>query len=365
MDGLLVWLVVGLVAGVLASFIMGGIGFGIVRRIPVLTVLALLLVVPGCDAVENVRSRFGTTDTLTVDMAGTGLMLGLQSSGMLRAGQEGVLRVSVTNRSDTIARDIRLELVVPEWIEPMTPRPGEREVTMAALDDGRTRFAYSMADTPIEPGLTEHVDQRFRVAGAGMDSVPAYRSRIVQARLLDVHGEPLAEVESEIVIDRVVSAGVTGSGAAGRDEIGSARIGMSASALSRIQPPARDTTWTEAGVRQEGAWVAVPGGGRVLAVLSGDSVTRLEVHDTTVRTPERLGVGSRLEQLKSAYGDACADLAGGAVVVSFAAAPGARFALDAPASSDAAQLRDDPGQLPEDARVTRWWLQGGAERCPP
>lgn len=335
------------------------------RRIPVLTVVALLLVVPGCDEMDTLRSRFGTTDTLTVDMAGTGLMLSLQSSGMLRAGQEGVLRVSVTNRSDTIVSDIRLELVVPEWIEPMTPRPGEREVTMAALEDGRTRFAYTMAETPIDPGQTEHVDQRIRSAGAGMDTVPAYRSRIVQARLLDAHGEPLAEVESEIVIDRAATGDGPVSGAAGRNEIGPARIGMSASAVSRMDPPARDTTWTEAGVRQEGAWVTVPGGGRVLAVLNGDTVTRLEVHDGTPQTPERLGVGSRLQQLKSAYGDACAELVGSTVVVSFTGAPGTRFALDARTSADAAELRDDPGQLPDEARVTRWWLERDAEPCTP
>jgi uncharacterized membrane protein YeaQ/YmgE (transglycosylase-associated protein family) len=33
MDGLLIWLIVGLVAGVLASFIMGGIGYGIIGDI--------------------------------------------------------------------------------------------------------------------------------------------------------------------------------------------------------------------------------------------------------------------------------------------------------------------------------------------
>lgn len=125
-----------------------------------------------------------------------------------------------------------------------------------------------------------------------MDSVPAYRSRIVQARLLDSGGDPLAEVESEIVIDRAVN-------------------------------------------------------------------------DTTAQTPEQLGVGSRLQQLRSAYGEACADLVGDTVVVTFADAPGAHYALDTPAPQDTAQLRGDPGQLPDDAQVTRWWLDRDAERCTP
>jgi hypothetical protein len=332
--------------------------------IPVIIVLAALSTLSGCEAVERARDRFGTTDTLTVAAAGSGLTLGLQAPGTLRAGEEGILRLSVTNRSDTTVAHIRLELIVPDWAVPMPPRPGEREVSMMALADGGTRFAYSMAGTPIERGQTEVVEQRIRVPMADAADPDVAWSRVVRGRLLDAQGEALVEVQGEIGFAGDASSATTAAAAGeGRDRIGPVRLGMSSAALRQAVPAARDTTWSQEGMPQRGAWVALDGGGRMLAALSGDSVSRIEVRDPAARNPEGLGVGTRLEELRSAYGAACADIGDGNVVVWFAGAPGASFALDTAPPGDIAQLRANPDGLPGTARVTRWWLRRGSDSC--
>ncbi|HUG39474.1 MAG TPA: GlsB/YeaQ/YmgE family stress response membrane protein [Longimicrobiales bacterium] len=420
----LTWLLVGLVAGLLASFVMGGIGYGIIGDIIVGMVGAvlggwlfarlgwtaplgglagvifvafigavLLLFVlglvrrgrrgrgilalaaatalpgaPACDVVDRVRDRIGTGDTLSVQASGSGLMLGLHAPGMLRAGEEGVLRLSVSNRTDTTVADIGLELIVPGWAQPMPPRVGDREVAMAALTDGGTRFSYRMEETPIEPGQTQSVEQRIRVPAVGTGGEPNVRwTRVVRARLLNADGDPLAEVEGEIALDPAVSpdsARQPMEDASPRDRIGPVRLGMTVAALRQAVPSARDTTWSQEGMPERGAWVPLANGGRTLAVLSGDSVLRLEVREPAFRTQEGLGVGSSLEELRSAYGAACAGVGEGTVVVWFASAPGISFALDTPIPENVARLRANPDGLPGTARVTRWWLRRGIDTCP-
>jgi hypothetical protein len=340
------------------------------RPLRLLALFALLTAAPACDAVDRTRSRIGTgtTDTLTAAATGSGLVLGLQAPGILQTGEEGVLRLSVTNRADTAVTDISLELIVPAWAEPMPPRVGDREVTMAALPDGGTRFAYDMQDAPLQAGQAQSVEQRIRVASALARDPNAPTHGVVRVRLLGSDGQPLAEVEGQIMLDSAAVSDTTRATAAEianrREQIGPVRLGMTAAALRQAATTTRDTTWTQEGMAQRGAWVPLSGRGRVLAVLSGDSVVRLEVRDTVVRTREQLGVGSRLEELRASYGPPCADAGEGTVVVWFANAPGISFALDVPVPTDVAQMRANPDRLPGTARVTRWWLRRGVSNCP-
>lgn len=332
-----------------------------------LAALTALWAAPGCDLVEDARDRFGTTDTLAVAGSGTGLMLGLQASGTLRAGEEGVLRLAVTNRTDTTVTDIRLELIVPAWAEPSPPRFGDRAVTMRALEEGGTRFSYGIEETPIEPGQTQAVEQRIRVpAVERLRGADTSWSRIVRGRLLDAEGQALAEVEGQIALDTGTAADTargTDGAATRRDRIGPVRLGMAESVLGQFGSTA-DTTWTQAGTTRRGVWVSLSDGGRALAEVSGDSVVRIEVRDAAVRTPERVGVGSSLEDLRSAYGTACANVDEGDVVVWFGNAPGFRFALNAPVPDDVARLRSNPASLPGTAEVTRWWVRRAVDNCP-
>jgi hypothetical protein len=338
----------------------------IFRGYPALATAALL-VVTGCDSVDMARSRLGTTDTISVAARGSGVMLGLQAPGMMRGGEEGVLRLSVTNSSDTTATDISLELTVPEWAEPMPPRAGDREVSMVGLPDGGTRFAYRLQEAPLQSGQTQSIEQRIRVPLDGLMSGPnAPGNGVVRARLLGASNVVLAEVEGHIGLGAAVAGGTT-AGATGdrRDQIGPARLGMSAAVLRQAVAAARDTSWSSAGTNQRGLWIPLGTDGRTLAVLSGDTVVRLEVSDPAVRTRERLGVGSRLEELRSSYGGSCVDTAQGVVSVSFASAPGLRFALDTPIPADAAQWRVTADGLPATATVSRWWLHREARSCMP
>jgi hypothetical protein len=332
----------------------------------VLAILAALLALPACEVVDRARSQLGTTDTVSVAATGSGVMLGLQAPGMLRAGEEGVLRLSVTNRSDTTATDISLELIVPAWAVPMPPRAGDREVSMAALAEGGTRFAYRLQEAPLEPGQTQSIEQRIRVLVDGVMSGPdAPWNGVVRARLLGAGGEVLAEVEGHIGLSAAVEAGMPPPDGAihRRDQIGPVRLGMRAGALRQAVSSARDTSWTQEGSARTGAWVPLGSDGRTLAVLSGDTVVRLEVSDAAVRTREGLGVGSRLEELRSEYGVGCADAMEGAVVVWFARAPGITFALDTAVPSTVAELRASPENLPGTATVTRWWIDRGLDGC--
>jgi hypothetical protein len=337
------------------------------RQISLGAIVAALAATAGCDAADRARARFAG-ETPSHVATGSGLALGLHGPGVLRPGDEGVLGLSVTNRSDTAVSRVRLELIVPGWVEPAPPRLGDPEVSMAALEEGGTRFTFLMDETPLDPQQTQTVDQRIRVPLTGPYSegvMPG--SRLIRARLLGPDGTALAEVESEIVLDGVETADTARTDAdppAARDRLGPVRLGMTNAELRQAVPAARDTTWEQEGMREQGVLAPLGGSERVLAVLTNDTVARIVVTEPATRTRERFGVGSRMDELRSAYGRACADVGEGIVVVWFPDAPGMSFALDAPVPQNVAELRRNPESIPASARVTHWLLRRGVDTCP-
>ncbi|HEX6066896.1 MAG TPA: hypothetical protein VFZ04_21820 [Longimicrobiales bacterium] len=339
-------------------------GLRTVRIIILSTGIAALT---GCDAVERVRTRFGATTTDTVITAtGSGLALGLQAPGALRPGDEGVLRLTLTNNTDTAVANVRLELIVPEWVEPMPPRAGERPVTMSALENGSTVFSYGVTDAPLTPGQLQTVDQRIRVPAAGsLSRGNAPWTRTVRARLLAANGNTLADVQTGIAVDSaaLVSASPTTEATTitRREQVGPVVLGMNTATVKQAVPNTRDTTWSQGGARQRGILVPIANQ-HAFAVLAGDAVARIEVGHPAIQTAERLGVGSRMSELRAAYGAACADVIGGRVVAWFAAAPGMSFILNAPVPRNVAEF--EPANIPDNAQVTRWWVSKDAEICP-
>jgi hypothetical protein len=336
------------------------------RRKTVVCLLALLSLTGGCDAVDRARGGGAATDTLA---ASGGLALGLQVPGELSPGEEGVVRLTVANRGDTVVNRIWAELIVPGWAEPLPPRAGEHEVGMASMEGGGTRFTYRIENVPLDRDQSHMIEQRIRIPATGPLAEGGMPwSRVIRARLLGPQGQALAEVESEVALQVPPPGSLPGLGedaasAESRDRLGPLRLGMAVGELRQTVPQARDTTWQQEGMTERGVLVPVGTGG-ALAVLSDDTIARIEVRDPAVRTREQVGVGSTLEQLRAAYGSACADLGEGFVVVWFPAAPGISFALDAPLPANPGQLRANPDILPGSARVTRWWLRRGADHCP-
>lgn len=321
----------------------------------------------GCDAADRARARFAGETPSNV-ATGSGLALGLHGPGVLRPGDEGVLGLSVTNRGDTVVSRVRLELIVPSWVEPAPPRLGDPEVAMAALEEGGTRFTFLLDETPLDPQQTQTVDQRIRVPATGpLTEGVMPGSRLIRARLIGPDGHALAEVESEIVLDGLEGTDTTRTDAgpaAVRDRIGPVRLGMTNAELRQAVPAARDTVWEQEGMREQGVLAPLGGGERVLAVLDNDTIARIVVSNAATHTRERLGVGSRLSELRAAYGRPCADVGEGIVLVWFPDAPGMSFALDAPVPQNVADLRRNPDSLPGTAQVTHWWLRRGVDTCP-
>jgi hypothetical protein len=333
------------------------------RWIQTAAVLALFVTLPACDAMERVR---GATARGEAAAAGS-LSMNLELPGLVRGGEETAARINVQNRTDTAVTHLRAELFLPAWMQPLPPDYEGAAVTMVSSGEG-TRLSYDVATPPLAPGESRTVVQRVRIPEedwAGADVSP---SRTVRAWLVGPAGQPLGvEVSSEIAVEGLRPAAGADTSAlrsalgVGEGSVGPLRLGMTADEVRRRFPDARDTTWSAEGMEERGMVVPLTdagGGVRVVARLPDGRVDRITVRDRQPRTADGLGVGSRLEELRAAYGEPCLGTGEGATVVWFGRLPGVSFVLDAPPAATR-----DPARLPASAPVRELFVRPGADGC--
>jgi hypothetical protein len=331
------------------------------RSTPILAVLCLVPLV-ACDALERARGT-GTT------AAGEGITMSLEMPGTIRAGEESAIRIGIENREDSVVTRLAAELFLPAWLEPLPPTHEGAAVTMVASGEG-TRLRYAVSEPALQPGETRTVVQRIRVPAEAWHGGDVAPSRTVRAWLVGPDGRPLGiEVSSELAVEGVDLARRDTAAAAGAEVgpegVGALRLGMTAAEVRERFPAARDTTWQAEGTQERGLVVPLAEGAGapapLAARLSDGRIDHVRVRDRAHRTAQGLGVGSRLEELRAAYGEPCASGERGQLTVWFSRAPGISWVLDAAGNPTA--LARDPAAIPAEAVVRELFVRRGTDAC--
>jgi len=149
--------------------------------------------------------------------------------------------------------------------------------------------------------------------------------------------------------------------------IGPVRVGSRVSDVTS-SCATHDTTFMLEGTSERGTVVRF-GPYAVTALTTGQadsSITRVIVADSAFRTDRGVGVGSRVQALRDAYGQVCAALGEGKVVLSAAALPGISFATSVSPSAlpnGGRSLDRNPSAVPDSAHITSLWIYEGSSTC--
>ena len=278
--------------------------------------------------------------------------------------EEDTLRVTVVNGTTSTIPRARVHLFVQSPVEVLVDSAVADSLRPELLASGEgTRLTFALDS--LASGASLELRQAVRMPPAGLERVSEEYDRrdrfLVRAWLSGPDGRDVALAQDTIRI-RAGSEVVAGGCAAVQDVpvarygIGPVRLRMRATAVRRVCPDARDTTWRGAeGVQERGLALTLDRQ-PVLLVLDGDSVQRIVVSQPGLETGTGVGVGATLGELRGRYGRMCTGVGEGVIAVWFPAAPGISFGLDVPLPP--------PDSLPDAARVTSLWVHGGEDGCP-
>jgi hypothetical protein len=131
------------------------------------------------------------------DRASASIALALEVPDALDWGEVASIRMSVANEGDGAARNLRIELFLPTWLEFSSVDPVGTEVALLSTGE-ETRLSYIIGDPPLGPGDERTILQRVRVPPRGMAAGQAGvepsivpQNRTLRARLVDAQGRTL------------------------------------------------------------------------------------------------------------------------------------------------------------------------------
>ena len=299
--------------------------------------------------------------------------------------EEDTVGVTIANRTAAPIPEAVLELFVAAPVMALVDSTAPDRPAAAATGEG-TRLSFRLGT--LTPGQTVELRQAVRTPPApaprtarapgtppppraqGFTATDTTTRFLVRASLVTGDGTPLGVPAQDTLRIRAGSeVAVGGCGSASdvvvtRYGVGPVRVGMSEAALRSACPEARDTTWKgDEGTTEKGL-VALPGGQRVLGVVSGGTVQRIVIDRAGLKTAGGFGVGAAVADLRGSYGRMCAGRGERWVAVWFPNAPGISFGLDTVATKGWPPARVHPDSVPDEVKVAAMWVRQGADDCP-
>jgi putative tributyrin esterase len=167
------------------------------------------------------------------------------------------------------------------------------------------------------------------------------------------------------------SSSVAGSSCLGDSRIGSEGVGA-VRVRSRISSLPDDCVVQDTVIQRSGdekAHRITSGSASVIAFTAGstDTISRIEIEDRTLQTPERIGVGSTTGTFRTVHAPFCALVGTDGRVTLFAEdMPGVEFATTLAAPTDplrARAMEEDSRLIPDDASIIRITITGRFSPC--